>query len=295
MSKAFELYVGSMHWLDAITPPLEEHIDRLADELTALLGTGESLPAAPAASASEPPRRQPAAPTPQPPVPGSPPSRLTARRMLAVGVGVVALVALIAILLGGGDTVEESPGDTVTGSAPAGVGAGAEPAMTFENTTAVPVLVFSIDDGGSEAHEGTLEPGEEWSVDTVEGEVWVVRTAEGDGELEIVECRATAADSDCVIELVTGPTVVRVAYEVPGSATTGAFERTRGGAWKETGADGSTRFLFAEEGRDDWSVYLSDEGRGVEIQLDLWTERVLYSDASAPEPRLLYRITDASD
>lgn len=37
MSKSFEYYVGSIHWLDAITPPLESHIDKLADDLQALL------------------------------------------------------------------------------------------------------------------------------------------------------------------------------------------------------------------------------------------------------------------
>jgi len=37
MSKALELYVSSMHWLDAITPPLEQHLDKLADDLSALL------------------------------------------------------------------------------------------------------------------------------------------------------------------------------------------------------------------------------------------------------------------
>ncbi|MFM2118912.1 MAG: hypothetical protein RL722_380 [Pseudomonadota bacterium] len=39
MSPAFEYYVGSVHWLDAINPPLEEHIDKLARELRAVLST----------------------------------------------------------------------------------------------------------------------------------------------------------------------------------------------------------------------------------------------------------------
>jgi beta-lactam-binding protein with PASTA domain len=37
MSDAFQYYVGSMHWLDAITPPFEQHIDKLAHDLKALL------------------------------------------------------------------------------------------------------------------------------------------------------------------------------------------------------------------------------------------------------------------
>lgn len=41
MSEAFQYYVGSMHWLDAITPPFESHIDKLALDLTALLSKGD--------------------------------------------------------------------------------------------------------------------------------------------------------------------------------------------------------------------------------------------------------------
>lgn len=37
MSNAFEYYVGSIHWLDAIAPPFEDHIDKLADDLLALI------------------------------------------------------------------------------------------------------------------------------------------------------------------------------------------------------------------------------------------------------------------
>ncbi len=37
MSKSMEYFVSSMHWLDAITPPLEDHIDKLAHDLKTLL------------------------------------------------------------------------------------------------------------------------------------------------------------------------------------------------------------------------------------------------------------------
>ncbi len=50
LSKQMEYYIGQQHWLDAITPPLEQHIHRLSDAVIALLGAGEpeegqSLPA----------------------------------------------------------------------------------------------------------------------------------------------------------------------------------------------------------------------------------------------------------
>jgi hypothetical protein len=37
-SHAMEYYLGSHHWLDAITPPMQRHLERLAETLTKLLG-----------------------------------------------------------------------------------------------------------------------------------------------------------------------------------------------------------------------------------------------------------------
>ena len=36
-AKALSYYMGPVHWLDALTPPLEQHLARLAASLTALL------------------------------------------------------------------------------------------------------------------------------------------------------------------------------------------------------------------------------------------------------------------
>ena len=37
-TKSLEYYIGRTHWLDAITPPLEKHIDKLVDTILAILG-----------------------------------------------------------------------------------------------------------------------------------------------------------------------------------------------------------------------------------------------------------------
>jgi hypothetical protein len=37
LSKALEFHISTMHWMDALTPPLEQHIHRLADRVKALL------------------------------------------------------------------------------------------------------------------------------------------------------------------------------------------------------------------------------------------------------------------
>jgi hypothetical protein len=49
-----------------------------------------------------------------------------------------------------------------------------------------------------------------------------------------------------------------------------------GNSWVEE-ANGRS-FRFKEVNRDDWSVYLRDDSRGVNIQLDLYAKQVKYSD-----------------
>lgn len=66
-----------------------------------------------------------------------------------------------------------------------------------------------------------------------------------------------------------------------------------GGGWAEKNRSGQTTFRFDERGRDDWSVYLYDGSRDVNLQLDLHRREVLYGAGSAPLGPL-YRITGAS-
>ena len=90
--------LGTTHWLDALTPPLEAHIDRLADNLTRLLDERGGRPLAAVAETAE---------SPQSP----PPARRGVNKiLLATSVlGVLALAALIGVMAyrwnrgGGGD------------------------------------------------------------------------------------------------------------------------------------------------------------------------------------------------
>ncbi|MFK7934291.1 MAG: hypothetical protein AB8G22_12335 [Saprospiraceae bacterium] len=59
--------------------------------------------------------------------------------------------------------------------------------------------------------------------------------------------------------------------------TIGAFIQTAAKEWKEDKFSGND-FNFTEVMRDEWSVYLRDASRGVNIQLDLHTKKVMYSD-----------------
>jgi hypothetical protein len=49
-SKTLELFLGAKHWLDAMSPPLETHFEKLAVHLRFLAGREISAPGAPAAS-----------------------------------------------------------------------------------------------------------------------------------------------------------------------------------------------------------------------------------------------------
>jgi hypothetical protein len=44
-TKAMAYFMGPVHWLDALTPPLEQHLHRLADSLKSLLGMEDAKPA----------------------------------------------------------------------------------------------------------------------------------------------------------------------------------------------------------------------------------------------------------
>lgn len=97
MSPAFEYYVGSIHWLDAITPPLEQHIDKLVTSLRAVLERrGGGAPAGTKPPMPPMPSVQPG-PSAQPTQPVPPAQPAASRRNLVYG-GVVVGVAALATL-----------------------------------------------------------------------------------------------------------------------------------------------------------------------------------------------------
>jgi hypothetical protein len=87
-----------------------------------------------------------------------------------------------------------------------------------------------------------------------------------------------------------GKNVVFVTYRGE-DGRVGAFRQAGEGRWIEQNQDG--RFDFMEVNRDDWSVYLRDRTRRMNLQLDLHTRRVNTADAMNRTPRQLYSITNA--
>jgi hypothetical protein len=57
----------------------------------------------------------------------------------------------------------------------------------------------------------------------------------------------------------------------------GSFRKTGDGQWAEYNPQGAATYAFAETGRDDWSVYLVDRSRNVEIQLDVYRQIISYA------------------
>lgn len=80
--------------------------------------------------------------------------------------------------------------------------------------------------------------------------------------------------------VVTGRNVMLVATGQNGQRGP-VFRIVPGGRqWVEFDNTGRAAFRFDEVQRDDWSVYLVDRSRGVNLQLDLHTRKVMYSDAT---------------
>ena len=92
-------------------------------------------------------------------------------------------------------------------------------------------------------------------------------------------------------KMTDGFTTTRVFYNKPNGQVfqNGGFVQINKTQWSENNEDGS--FIFDEYFRDDWSIYLRDESRGVNIQLDMWTNEIQYSDDEG-NAFFLYKITN---
>jgi hypothetical protein len=126
--RALEYFLSTPHWLDAYTPPLDGHLQQLADQVVALVGKSASdapplapIAAAEAAAASI----APVTPTPAAAA-YAPPSRggsnlvpLIAGGVVAVAILVLAAVIFFAKPFGGGPAAPAANATTVAASTPA--------------------------------------------------------------------------------------------------------------------------------------------------------------------------------
>jgi hypothetical protein len=87
--------------------------------------------------------------------------------------------------------------------------------------------------------------------------------------LSLAEVEVYGRPARAAAVAVKGDNVGRVRYAEAGN---GRFEQTGPGRWRETNRDG--QHDFRETGRDEWSVYLRDDARGMAIQLDLFRKMI---------------------
>lgn len=83
---------------------------------------------------------------------------------------------------------------------------------------------------------------------------------------------------------VNGRNVVRADY------AGGRFEQASSGQWIEYDAASVARWSFTETGRDDWSAYLNDPSRNIQVQIDIWRRMTTYGVNGGPKSDL-YPIT----
>lgn len=88
-AKSLDLFIGSVHWLDALTPPLDRHLDHLAESVLKL------LPELPRTS-------------PPPPLPA--PAKTDLSKILAAAAAVIAVLVLGVYLLGRDKDTASTPG-----------------------------------------------------------------------------------------------------------------------------------------------------------------------------------------
>lgn len=145
-SPSLEYFISDAHWLDAMTPPLEQHLDHLAETVRILLD--RETPTVPAAAPVIP-----ATVTAAP----SPATAPRGRRMLwlALGAAAVLVVAVIAgLLVLGGDEPGRTAAPSGGPSATSGMSPGATPGAATPGAAATDIFLDDFDE--------TLEAGWTW-------------------------------------------------------------------------------------------------------------------------------------
>jgi hypothetical protein len=145
-SPALEYFISDAHWLDALTPPLEKHLEYLVGTVQLLLNRGMTPDDASASSGGDSTGSGPTGPTDvkQPPPPPSPkPTPAPTDRRTALWAGLAAVLAVLAIAVGfvvtrgGGGTAETAGTAPPTTTTSTSTGQAASTPFSDEFTTTV--------------------------------------------------------------------------------------------------------------------------------------------------------------
>jgi hypothetical protein len=159
-SDSLTYYIGDTHWLDALSPPLEDHLERLVETVRARLGEAplDDVPF----------QDRPREPRLGRPPGGSRRGRSGSPRMrsgvVAAGVAIVA-VAVVALVSLGGDTTEpaaSSPTSTTISTVTASTEATSTTEPVTSTTSGLPALAW-IHNPVTDHYYGVTESGLSWN------------------------------------------------------------------------------------------------------------------------------------
>jgi TIR domain-containing protein len=201
--RSLEYFIGAVHWLDAMTPPLEAHLRRLIEAVTALLQIDDV------------PR-----PTPIPPPP-PPPNRLIPV-IVALSLVAVAAIAIAGWLLLGRQQVASAPQPPAPAQAKPAVES--QPAeATVKSVAPPPAAPATVDPAvvGTLEHSAVIDDYEWLFIDVIgaDGSFHLVMTEEEDGVLQAANGRyRTLATKSGRVRTGTYRAIAGTGIEVTGAA-----------------------------------------------------------------------------
>ena len=216
--------------------------------------------------------------------------------MIGIGIGALSVLAIGAILFANlpaqpDPSLATEPGEIpVSGDSACPVDNSQPVDIYVENSTALTLDYYRIDLECQEQYYGTLDAKGNMTISTYvshtlqfydnqTGEFFFSYVANDEDYLEI--------SGELAASGVTGLTVGYVAYDG------GEFDQIGDNEWRETNNTDGEEHYFEEEERDEWSVYLYDSSRNINIQLNLWTREIILDDNIDQEPYVLYTIAEA--
>jgi hypothetical protein len=150
MSKSLEYFISTPHWLDALTPPLQRHLDYLADTLERFVDSRKAPPPTPIpGAASQAPATQIPPPPPAAPVP---PPLAANRRLPLIAAAAVSVLVIAALAYFAGSRTNST--GSATGDPPPSGSVPRELLGTWIAQTAVnglPITVETSVDGNGQS------------------------------------------------------------------------------------------------------------------------------------------------
>lgn len=162
--------------------------------------------------------------------------------------------------------------------------------INVENFTALAFDYYWIDFDCQLQYYGTLDAFNSVTLSTYVSHIWEFHENQS-GDLFL----GYVADGGDYLALsgglsASGVTGFTVSYVYHGD---GEFVQGGDQEWVERSLVNGEEIYFEEIERDEWSVYLYDPLRNINIQLDLWTRAIIFDGNTGQEPFVLYSIIAA--